>query len=160
VSGTPAAMRRMPPHRLALLSLTTAALALAAIQLGWRLWLLDAGVATIGVVDVAADSCRSRHRGNCFLGRAIVDPQIEGHRYRNTKIRGGRFYTVGQRVPMRVYPHARMYFAAVYTPIDWLLGPVRSAAISLLWLFAALMPAGRKALWIAPCALSLFLIFG
>lgn len=150
----------MPPHRLVLLWMTAAAVAFAAIQSGWRLWLLRAGEPAIGVVDIATDHCRSRHRANCFLGRAIVDPQIEGHRHRNSRIRGGRFYTVGERVPMRVYPHERMYFAEVYTPIDWLLGPARSIAVALLWLFAALMPARRKALWIVPCVLSLFLLFG
>ncbi|MFZ5637413.1 MAG: hypothetical protein ACOY82_12615 [Pseudomonadota bacterium] len=150
----------MPPHRQVLLWMTAAAVAFAAIQLGWRLWLLQAGTPAIGVVDVAADSCRSRHRANCFLGRAIVDPQVRGHRYRHSKIRGGRFYTVGERVPMRVHPDERMYLAAVYTPVDWVLGPIRSAAVAALWLFAALMPARRKALWIAPCVLSLFLLFG
>lgn len=159
-TATPAARRGMPPHRLALLLLTACALSFAAIQTGWRLWLSSAGEPVVGIVDVATDSCRSRHRANCYLGRAIVNPKMDRHRFKTTKISGGRFYTVGEEVPMRVHPNERMYFAAVYTPMNWLLGPIRSGAVALLWLFAALMPAHRKALWIVPCVLSLFLIFG
>lgn len=151
---------RMPPHRRVLLWMTACALLFSAIQTGWRAWLLYAGEPAVGVVDVVSATCKKRQKGACFYGRAVVDPQIEGHRGKNTKIRGGRFYTVGERVPMRVYPSERMYFAAVYTPLDWWLGPVRSAAVAALWLLAALMPARRKALWIVLCALSLGLIFG
>lgn len=151
---------RMPPHRRVLLWMTACALLFAAIQAGWRGWLLYAGEPAVGIVDVVSEHCKKRQKGACFYGRAVVDPQIEGHRGKNTKIRGGRFYTVGERVPMRVYPSERMYFAAVYTPLDWLLGPVRSAAVAALWLLAALVPARRKALWIALCVLSLLLIFG
>jgi hypothetical protein len=159
-TATPAARRGMPPHRLVLLWLTAGALLFAAIQTGWRLWLSNAGEPVVGIVEVASDSCRSRHRANCYLGRAVVDPKMERHRFKTTKISGGRFYTVGEEVPMRVHPSERLYLAAVYTPVHWLLGPVRSGAVALLWLFAALMPARRKALWIVPCVLSLFLIFG
>jgi hypothetical protein len=159
--GEPTAARATtPPHRQALLWMTVAALVFAAIQLGWRVWLIHAGEPAVGVVVVATDTCVHRHRGNCFLGRALVDPQIPGHRGKRTKIRGGRFHTVGERVPMRVYPHDRMYIAVVDTPLDWLLGPLRSLAVALIWLFAALMPAHRMALWIVPCVVSLFLLFG
>ena len=157
---TATSRRGMPPHRIVLLWMTAAALLLAAAQTGWRLWLRATGEPTVGIVDIATDSCRSRHRANCYLGRAIVDPQMQTHRYRNSKIRGGRFYTVGERVPMYVSPGEHLYLAMVDTPIDWLLGPVRSSVVALLWLFAALMPARRKALWIAPCVVSLFLLFG
>ena len=61
---------------------------------------------------------------------------------------------------MRVHPHTRMYLAAVYTPVNWLLGPGRSAAVALLLLFAALMPARRKALWIVPVLVAMFLVLG
>lgn len=151
---------RMPPHRRVLLWMTACALLFSAIQTGWRTWLLYAGEPAVGIVDVVSEHCKKRQKGACFYGRAVVDPQIEGHRGQNSKIRGGRFYRVGERVPMRIHPNERMYFAAVYTPLDWLLGPVRSAAVALIWLFAALMPARRKALWIVPCVLSLSLIFG
>ena len=53
-----------------------------------------------------------------------------------------------------------MYLAAVYTPVNWLLGPGRSAAVALLLLFAALMPARRKALWIVPVLVAMFLVLG
>jgi hypothetical protein len=150
----------MPPHRKVLLWMTIAALMYAALQVGWRVWLLKAGEPAVGEVTVAADSCSGRHRANCYLGRAVVNPRIEGHAYRVTKLSGGRFYSVGETVEMRVYPHKRMYLAAVYTPIDWLLGPIRTGAVALLWLFAAAMPARRRTLWIAPMVLSLFLVFG
>lgn len=159
-NATTPSKRRMPPHRQVLLWMTACALLFAATQLAWRVWLLQAGEPAVGIVDVVSEHCKKRQKGACFYGRAVVDPQIEGHRGQNSKIRGGRFYRVGERVPMRIHPSERMYFAAVYTPLDWLLGPVRSAAVALIWLFAALMPARRKALWIVPCVLSLSLIFG
>lgn len=123
-------------------------------------WLLDAGEPVIGEVTVAADSCRTRHRANCFLGRAVVNPRMQAHRFKTSKIPGGRFYDVGEELPMRVYPHPWMYLAAVYTPVNWLLGPARSGAVALLLLFAAWMPARRKALWIVPVLIAVFLVMG
>jgi hypothetical protein len=152
--------RGRPAHRTVLLWLALAALAFAAIQTGWRLWLLDAGTPVVGEVIVAADSCRTRHRANCFLGRAIVNPRMDAHKFSTSKIPGGRFYTVGETVEMRVYPSQRLYLAAVYTPANWLLGPIRTLAIALLLVFAAFMPARRPALWLTPVVIVLFLSFG
>jgi hypothetical protein len=152
--------RGRPVHRVILLWLMLAALAFCAIQTGWRLWLLKAGEPVIGEVTVAADSCRTRNRANCFLGRAIVNPRMDAHKLKVSRIPGGRFYTVGQTVEMRVHPHDRLYLAAVYTPVNWLLGPIRTLAIALLMLFSALMPARRPALWLTPLVAVLFLFFG
>ncbi|MDP3293592.1 MAG: hypothetical protein Q8M37_02495 [Nevskia sp.] len=149
-----------PAHRVILLWASLIPLAVLAFQLGMRVWLLQAGEPVVGVVTVAQDSCVSRHRANCFLGRAVVDPRMASHRFKTTKISGGRFYNVGEELPMRVYPAQRLYLAQVYTPLDWLLGPVRTAACVLLLLFAALMPAARRALWIPPCVLVLALTLG
>ncbi|MES2684540.1 MAG: hypothetical protein V4650_13555, partial [Pseudomonadota bacterium] len=67
----------------------------------------------------------------------------------------------GETVAMRVYPsEQRLYLAAVYTPINWLLGPVRFAAVALLLLLAAAMPGQRVLLWLLPCILSLMLTLG
>ena len=152
--------RGKPVHRVILLWVALAAATFCALQVGWRVWLLDAGEPVIGEVTVAADSCRTRHRANCFLGRAVVNPRMQAHRFKTSKIPGGRFYDVGEELPMRVHPHTRMYLAAVYTPVNWLLGPGRSAAVALLLLFAALMPARRKALWIVPVLAAMFLVLG
>ena len=149
-----------PVHRVILLWLTLAAALFCALQVGWRVWLLQAGTPVTGEVTVAADSCRSRHRANCFLGRAVVNPRMDTHRFKSSKVPGGRFYDVGEELPMRVYPHQRLYLAAVYTPVNWLLGPVRTALVTLLLLFAALMPARRKALWIVPLVVVVFLTMG
>ena len=149
-----------PVHRVILLWLVAVALAFCAIQTGWRIWLLDAGQPVVGEVTVAADSCRTRHRANCFLGRAIVNPRMPAHKFKASKIPGGRFYSVGETVDMRVHPSERMYLAAVYTPVNWLLGPIRTLAIALLLLFAAFMPARRLALWLTPVVIVLFLVFG
>lgn len=136
-------------------------MAFAALQTGYRLWLLKAGDAVIGEVTVAQDSCMSRKRANCFLGRAVVNPRMEAHKFKATKIPGGRFYDEGEELPMRVYPSERLlYLAAVYTPLNWLLGPVRFAAIALLLLFAAAMPQQRKAWWIVPSVVALLLTMG
>ena len=150
----------MPVHRKLLLWTVLAAAGFCAVQLGWRVWLLHAGDPVVGEVTIATDSCRARHRANCFLGRAIVNPRMDTHTLKVSKIPGGRFYSVGETVEMRVYPAERLYLAAVYTPIDWLLGPARTAVIALLLLFAALMPARLKALWIPPIALAFFLLMG
>lgn len=150
----------MAVHRQVLLWASVIPLAFCAAQTGMRLWLLEAGEPVTGVVTVAQDSCRSRHRANCFLGRAVVNPRMKTHRFKTTKISGGRFYDVGEVLPMRVYPAERLYLAQVYTPINWLLGPVRSAVMALLLLFAAAMPARRKTLWISPLVLVAFLILG
>lgn len=152
--------RGRPVHRVILLWLVLAALAFCAIQAGWRFWLMSAGTPVVGEVTVAADSCRARNRANCFLGRAIVNPRIDAHRLKTSRIPGGRFYTVGELVEMRVHPSERFYLAAIYTPVNWLLGPIRTAVIALLLLFAALMPARRPALWLTPVVASLFLVFG
>lgn len=149
-----------PVHRVILLWASLIPLAVLAFQLGTRVWLLQAGEPVVGVVTVAQDSCVSRHRANCFLGRAVVDPRMEAHRFKTTKISGGRFYDVGEELPMRVYPSRRWYLAQVYDPLGWLLGPVRTAACLSLLLFAALMPAARRALWIPPCVLVLALTLG
>jgi hypothetical protein len=150
----------MPIHRKILLWMVAAAALFCALQVGWRVWLFNAGDAVVGEVTVATDSCRTRHRANCFLGRAVVNPRMEGHVFKVTKISGGRFYSVGEQLPMRVYPNKTFYLAAVYTPTDWLLGPARTAVIALLWLFAALMPAKRRGLWIPPIVISIFLMLG
>lgn len=149
----------MPVHRKILLWSTLIPLLLLTYQLGTRLWLLQAGEPVVGVVTVVADSCR-KNRANCYWGRAIVNPRMEGHTFSTTKISGGRFYTVGQELPMRVYPAKRLYLAQVYDPLSWILGPVRTVAALLLLLIAAAMPAARKVLWITPCALLPLLIFG
>lgn len=150
----------MPIHRRILLWLVLVATAFFAIQMTWRVWLLNAGDAVIGEVRVATDSCQSRHRANCFLGRAVVNPRMDAHIFKVTKIPGGQFYSVGEEIPMRIYPDKNFYLAAVYTPIDWLLGPIRTMTVALLWLFAALMPARHKALWITPIVITIFLIMG
>jgi hypothetical protein len=152
--------RGRPVHRVVLLWLVFAALAFCAIQTAWRLWLLDAGKPVVGEVTVAADSCRARNRANCFLGRAIVNPRMDAHKLKVSKIPGGRFYSVGETVEMRVHPHEHLYLAAVYTPANWLLGPIRTLAIALLLLFAALMPARHPALWLTPVVIVLFLTLG
>ncbi|HEY1137086.1 MAG TPA: hypothetical protein VGE64_06325 [Xanthomonadaceae bacterium] len=161
-AATPApwTYRGRPVHRVILLWLVLVALVFCALQTGWRFWLMSAGTPVVGEVTVAADSCRTRHRANCFLGRAIVNPRMDAHKLNVSKIPGGRFYTVGETVEMRIYPHDRMYFAAVYTPVNWLLGPIRTAVIALLLLFAALMPARRPALWLTPVVIVLFLTLG
>lgn len=150
----------MPIHRKILLWIVLAAAGFCAVQLGWRFWLLSAGDPVAGEITVAADSCRTKHRANCFLGRAIVDPRMDTHKLKVSKIPGGRFYSVGETVEMRVYPAERLYLAAVYTPINWLLGPVRTAAIALLILFSALIPARLKLLWIPPIVIAIFLTIG
>ncbi|WP_293389576.1 hypothetical protein [Nevskia sp.] len=147
-------------HRLILLWTCTLPLAVLAFQLGMRFWLLQAGEPVVGMVTVAQDSCVTRHRANCFLGRAVVDPRMESHRFKSTRLPGGRFYRVGEELPMRVHPAQRLYLAQVYDPLSWLLGPVRTAACLLLLLFAAAMPAGRRALWVLPTCLVLFLSLG
>lgn len=147
-------------HRVILLWLALGALAFCTIQTGWRLWLLDAGQPVVGEVTVAADSCRARSRANCFLGRAIVNPRMDAHRLKVSKIPGGRFYSVGETVDMRVHPHDRLYLAAVYTPVNWMLGPIRSLCIALLLVFSALMPARRPWLWLPPVFAVLVLVFG
>lgn len=149
-----------PVHRVILLWAAVIPLTVAAFQLGMRLWLLDAGEPVVGVVTVAQDSCVTRHRANCFLGRAVVDPRMAAHRYKTTKISGGRFYDVGEELPMRIHPAQRLYLAQVYDPLSWLLGPVRSVAVALLLVFAALMPARRMLLWILPCVIALGLTLG
>lgn len=150
----------MPIHRKILLWIVLAVVSFCALQLGWRFWLLSAGDPVVGEITVAADSCRTKHRANCFLGRAIVDPRMDTHKYKVSRIPGGRFYSVGETVEMRVYPAERLYLAAVYTPVNWLLGPVRTAAIALLLLFSALMPARMKVLWIPPIVIAFFLTLG
>jgi hypothetical protein len=152
--------RGRPVHRVILLWLVFAALAFCALQTSWRLWLMNAGTPVVGEVTVAADSCRTRHRANCFLGRAIVNPRMDAHKLKVSKIPGGRFYRVGETVQMHVHPSERLYLAAVYTPVNWLLGPIRTFAIALLLLFAALMPARRPALWLTPVVTVLFLTLG
>jgi hypothetical protein len=147
----------MPIHRKILLWVVLAVVSFCAVQVGWRLWLLSAGDPVVGEIRVAQDSCRTKHRANCFLGRAIVNPRMDTHKFKVSRIPGGRFYSVGETVEMRVYPAERLYLAAVYTPIDWLLGPVRTAAIALLILFSALMPARLKLLWIPPIVIAIFL---
>lgn len=150
----------MPIHRKILLWVVLAVVSFCAMQLGWRFWLLSAGDHVVGEIRVTQDSCRTKHRANCFLGRAVVNPRMDNHKFKVSKIPGGRFYSVGETVEMRVYPAERLYLAAVYTPIDWLLGPVRTAAIALLLLFSALMPARLKALWIPPIVIAIFLTMG
>jgi hypothetical protein len=147
----------MPIHRKILLWIVLAVVSFCAVQLGWRFWLLSAGDPVVGEIRVAQDSCSTKHRANCFLGRAIVNPRLDTHKFKVSKIPGGRFYSVGETVEMRVYPAERLYLAAVYTPIDWLLGPVRTAAIALLLLFSALMSARLKVLWIPPIVIAIFL---
>ncbi len=150
----------MPIHRKILLWVVLAVVSFCALQVGWRLWLLSAGDPVVGEIRVAQDSCRTKHRANCFLGRAIVNPRMDTHKLKVSKIPGGRFYSVGETVEMRVYPAERLYIAAVYTPINWLLGPVRTAVIALLMLFSALMPARLKVLWIPPIVIAIFLTMG
>jgi hypothetical protein len=150
----------MPIHRKILLWIVLAVVSFCAVQLGWRFWLLSAGDPVVGEIRVAQDSCSTKHRANCFLGRAIVNPRLDTHKFKVSKIPGGRFYSVGETVEMRVYPAERLYLAAVYTPIDWLLGPVRTAAIALLLLFSALMSARLKLLWIPPIVIAIFLTMG
>ncbi|MGQ0698170.1 MAG: hypothetical protein ACT4PZ_07995 [Panacagrimonas sp.] len=150
----------MPTHRLILLWVGAAALVFLAMQIGWRLWLLRAGDPVVGEVTVAKDRCSTHKRANCFLGRAVVNPRMAAHPFKSTKIPGGRFYDEGEELPMRVYPATRLYLAQVYTPLDWLLGPVRTAGIALLLLFAAAMPARRKVMWIVPCVMAVFLTMG
>ena len=150
----------MPIHRKILLWVVLAVVSFCAVQVGWRFWLLSAGDPVVGEITVAQDSCRTKHRANCFLGRAIVNPRMDTHKFKVNRIPGGRFYSVGETVEMRVYPAERLYLAAVYTPIDWLLGPVRTAAIALLLLFSALMPARLNVLWIPPIAIAIFLTMG
>ena len=150
----------MPIHRKILLWLALAVVSFCALQLGWRFWLLSAGDPVVGEVRVAQDSCRTKNRANCFLGRAIVNPRMDTHKLKVSKIPGGRFYSVGETVEMRVYPAERLYLTAVYTPINWLLGPVRTAVIALLILFSALMPARLKLLWIPPIVIAIFLTMG
>ena len=152
--------RGLPVHRQVLLWASLIPILFCAFQTGMRLWLLEAGEPVVGEVTVAQDSCVSRHRANCFMGRAVVNPRMNAHKFKTTKISGGRWYDVGEELPMRVYPSPRWYLAQVYTPLDWLLGPVRSGVIALLLLFAATMPAARKALWITPCVLATFLFLG
>lgn len=151
-----------PVHRVILLWACLVPLAVLAFQLGMRVWLLQAGEPMVGVVTVAQDSCVSRHRANCFLGRAVVDPRMEAHRFKTTKISGGRFYNVGEELPMRVHPSKRWYLAQVYDPLGWLLGPARTAACLFLLLFAAAMPVRRMTLWVwvLPIFLVLFLSLG
>ncbi len=150
----------MPIHRKILLWIVLAVVSFCALQVGWRFWLLSAGDPVVGEIRAAMDSCRTKHRANCFLGRAIVNPRMDTHKLKVSKIPGGRFYSVGETVEMRVYPAERLYLAAAYTPINWLLGPVRTAAIALLLLFSALMPARLKALWIPPIVIAIFLTMG
>lgn len=150
----------VPVHRVILLWAALIPLLLLAFQLGSRFWLLQAGQPVTGVVTVVQDNCISRHRANCFLGRAVVDPQMEAHRMKTTKIPGGRYYDVGQTLPMRVHPSSRLYLAQVYDPLSWLLGPVRTAACLVLLLLAAAMPAQRLASWLVPVFLVLFLALG
>jgi hypothetical protein len=150
----------MPIHRKILLWVVLAVVSFCAVQVGWRFWLLSAGDPVVGEIRVAQDSCRTKHRANCLLGRAIVNPRMDTHKFKVSRIPGGRFYSVGETVEMRVYPAERLYLAAVYTPIDWLLGPVRTAAIAVLILFSALMPARLKLLWIPPIVIAIFLTMG
>lgn len=159
-AAPPVGRRGMPLHRLILLWASLIPILFCAFQTGMRLWLLKTGEPVVGVVTVAQDSCRSRHRANCFMGRAVVNPRMDSHKLKTTKISGGRWYDEGEELPMRVYPAQRFYLAQVYTPLDWLLGPVRSGGIALLLLLAAAMPARRKALWITPCVLGAFLFLG
>ena len=147
-------------HRVILPWLAFAALVFCTLQTGWRLWLLEAGMPVVGEITVASDSCRTRHRANCFLGRAIVNPRMDAHAFSTTKVPGGRFYSVGETVEMRVHPSRRFYLAAVYTPVNWLLGPFRTLAIALLLLCAAPMPARRPVLWLTPVVIALFLMLG
>ncbi|MBA4286852.1 MAG: hypothetical protein C0434_15110 [Xanthomonadaceae bacterium] len=149
-----------PVHRVILRWAALLPLLLLVFQLGSRWWLLQSGLPVTGVVTVAQDHCISRHRANCFLGRAVVDPRIATHRMKTTKISGGRYYTVGQALPMRVHPSPRFYLAQVYDPLSWLLGPARSAACLLLLLFASAMPARRVGLWGVPVLLVLSLSLG
>lgn len=157
----PTTVRGTPVHRVILLWCSAAFFGLAALQTGYRLWLWQAGEAVVGEVTVAQDSCITRHRANCFLGRAVVNPRMANHLFKTTKIPGGRFYDEGETVPMRVYPSAKwLYLAAVYTPINWLLGPLRFAGVALLLLLAAGMPGQRVALWLVPTLIALALTLG
>lgn len=150
-----------PVHRLILLWCCAGVMAFAALQTGYRLWLLQVGEAVVGEVSTANDSCTGRKRANCFLGRAVVNPRMANHKFKTTKIPGGRFYDEGEELPMRVYPsEQRLYLAAVYTPLNWLLGPVRFAAMALLLLFAACMPGQRVLLWLLPLVLALGMTLG
>jgi hypothetical protein len=150
----------MPTHRKVLLWASLIPLAFLVFQVGMRMWLLTAGDEVVGVVTVASDSCKTKNRANCFLGRAVVDPKMDTHKFKTTKIPGGRFYDVGEELPMRIHPAQRLYLAQVYDLTSWILGPARTALILLLLLVAAAMPAARKALWIAPCVLVAFLFLG
>lgn len=157
----PVTARGTPVHRVILLWGFAAFLGFSALQTGYRLWLLKAGDAVVGEVTVAQDSCMSRKRANCFLGRAVVNPRMANHKFKASKIPGGRFYDEGEELPMRVYPSERLlYLAAVYTPLNWLLGPVRFAVIGLLLLFAAMMPAARWGWWLGTTVLALSLTLG
>ena len=148
-------------HRVILLWCAAAALGLAGLQTSYRLWLLQAGNAVVGEVVVAQDSCISRHRANCFMGRAVVNPRMKNHIFKTTKIPGGRFYDEGELLPMRVYPSERwFYLAAVYTPTNWLLGPVRAVVVALLLLLAAAQPGQRVGRWLLPIVLALSLTLG
>ena len=150
----------MPTHRKILLWAGVIPLVFLTFQLGMRVWLLRAGDEVVGVVSVVSDRCKTKNRANCYLGRATVDPKMQTHRLKTTRIPGGRFYAVGQELPMRVYPAERLFLAQFYDPVSWILGPARTAAILLLLLLAAAMPAARKVLWIVPCAIVPFLLFG
>lgn len=150
----------MPTHRKVLLCASLIPLAFLVFQVGMRVWLLKAGDEVVGVVTVANDSCRTKNRANCFLGRAVVDPKMDTHKFKTTKIPGGRFYDVGEELPMRIYPAQRLYLAQVYDVTSWILGPARTALILLLLLLAAAMPAARKVFWIVPCVLVAFLFLG
>lgn len=150
----------MPTHRKVLLWASLIPLAFLVFQVGMRMWLLTAGDEVVGVVTVASDSCKTKNRANCFLGRAVVDPKMDTHKFKTTKIPGGRFYDVGEELPMRIYPAQRLYLAQVYDLTSWILGPARTALIGLLLLLAAAMPAARKVLWIVPCVLVAFLFLG
>ncbi|TDU28768.1 hypothetical protein DFR24_3143 [Panacagrimonas perspica] len=150
----------MPTHRKVFLWASLIPLAFLVFQVGMRVWLLKAGDEVVGVVTVANDSCRTKNRANCFLGRAVVDPKMDTHKFKTTKIPGGRFYDVGEELPMRIYPAQRLYLAQVYDVTSWILGPARTALILLLLLLAAAMPAARKVFWIVPCVLVAFLFLG
>jgi len=152
----------MPTHRKVLLLASLIPLVFLVFQVGMRVWLLKAGDEVVGVVTVANDSCKTKNRANCFLGRAVVNPQMDAHKFKTTRIPGGRFYDVGEQLPMRIYPAQRLYLAQVYDPISWILGPARTAlmVLVLLLLLAAAMPSARKVLWIIPCVAVAFLFLG
>jgi len=166
-------------HRPLLLLFALLPLCLCVLGTAKRVWLLRVGEPVTAVVTTAKPKCSPGFRGDCFLGRAYLSPRNLPEKWQdelfNQKTRGrlylvgGRFYTEGEELPMRMVlarPDGflgrifRFRYWTVMDQRDWLFGPVRWGTATVLLLAAAAMPVKRWALWLTPGLIACCLMFG